>query len=166
MVRYLAYVLAGVAATGTTVGCGGGGDAGSGESADASAGDVSTFDGAADSSRGTLVVVADAGFLAAASEPCAAAVSLAALPDTVGVGHSIALTASGLDPSGRDDDVTLAWSVTGSAGTVGSSAGGTVLFQCASAGSASVTVRAAMADGGDSCPETGTLTAVLRCTAP
>ncbi len=102
----------------------------------------------------------------ATSEPCAAAVSLTALPNQVAVGDTIALRASGLDPSEDTDDVVLTWSETGGAGSLGASSGATTTIHCTSVGTVSVTVTATIADGGATCPRTGSLTAVLSCTAP
>ena len=157
-------LLALVAATGLALGCGNGDDSG-GAPDGAARSDGGLAEEAAAPVTGMLTVVADAA-ISTTSEPCAAAVSLTAAPDNVSVGHSITLAASGLDPSDQSGDVILTWSVTGSAGSLGSSTGPTVTFTCTSMGTASVQVTAAMDDGGATCPATGSLTTVLSCTAP
>jgi hypothetical protein len=147
-------------------GCGGGDDAGGatdGGPSDSAPSDAPLLDGATASAMGTLVVVADASFV---GRPCAAATSLSAAPDNVVVGSSIALSASGVDPAYRSADVTLMWEASGSVGSLSPLTGATVLFHCTSAGTATVTVTASMANGGISCPGTGSLSALLRCVQP
>jgi hypothetical protein len=154
-----------VVGTGTVFGCGAGDDTEAPDGAptsDAASRDGSLAEGAGDAGNGTLVVTADASV--AQSRPCAAATSLIAAPNDITVGHSITLSASGLDPDDQSSDVTLTWSATGSAGILSGSTGATVVFRCAQAGTASVTVTASMTVGGATCPKTGSLTAVLTCT--
>jgi hypothetical protein len=141
------------------LGCGSGGGSNEGPT------DAGLSDGAvSDSMTGTLVVVADAALLG--PRPCAAATSLVAAPNEVAVGHSITMTAAGVDPGYEGTDVDLTWVASGNVGALSSTSGSTVTFNCMSAGTTSVTVTATIAEGGASCPENGSLTAVLDCRTP
>jgi hypothetical protein len=94
--------------------------------------------------------------------PCAAVDSLIAAPREVDVGQSMKLTASGIDPGDQSSDVLLTWAATGSAGSLASVAGATNTFNCTGPGAETVTVTAAIVDGGAACPGKS-LTVVLVC---
>ncbi len=115
---------------------------------------------------GTVVVTLDASLQSTgAAGECAGANSLTAAPDETAVGHTMSLTASGVDSNDLSTDVTLTWAATGDAGMLASSTGTSNTFTCASAGTETVTVTAAISEGGASCPQTGSLTVSLQCDA-
>jgi hypothetical protein len=121
---------------------------------------------APDVNVGTVVVVADASLEATVvGGTCAAVTSLVAAPNETAVGKTISLTAAGIDPSYQSSDVTLTWAETGGFGSLANSAGPSNTFTCAAAGTDTITVTAAISDGGASCPNVGSLTVIVRCDA-
>jgi|HubBroStandDraft_6_1064221.scaffolds.fasta_scaffold61138_3 hypothetical protein len=121
-----------------------------------------------DASVGTVTITADASLRVTgmAGGECAAASSLRASPNVTAVGHTISLLASGVDPDNQSSDVTLTWTATGSAGSLQATTGMSNTFTCTSAGTATVTVVAAIASGGASCAGIGSLAVTLTCDAP
>jgi hypothetical protein len=123
-------------------------------------------DGAVDATLGTVVVTADASLKSTTlGGPCAAANSLVVEPNQTHVGGTVRLTASGIDSANQSSDVALTWAATGTAGSLTSTTGTSNTFTCASAGTVSVTVTAAISEGGASCAAIGSLTATLVCSA-
>ena len=121
---------------------------------------------APDVNVGTVVVTADASLNATiVGSSCAAATSLTASPNETTVGNTISLTAAGIDPSYQSSDVTLTWGGSGGFGALASSTGSSNTFTCNAAGTETITVTAAISDGGASCPNVGSLTVILRCDA-
>ena len=119
-----------------------------------------------DVNPGTVIISVDASLgQSAPPSDCAAVSSLVAAPNRIDVGHSVTLSAAGIDPSFQSSDVTLTWVATGSAGSLAGSAGTSNVFSCTSPGSESVTVTAAISNGGASCPGTGSLTVAIECDA-
>jgi hypothetical protein len=119
-----------------------------------------------DVNPGTVVIAVDASLTTTTTaQDCAAATSLVAAPNRIDVGHSIALSASGIDPSFQSSDVTLTWGATGSAGSLSGTTGTSNVFSCTAPGSTTVTVTAAISNGGSSCPGTGSLAVALECDA-
>ncbi len=121
---------------------------------------------APDVNVGIVVVTADASLDATiVGSACAAATSLTASPNETTVGNTISLTAAGIDPSYLSSDVTLTWASTGGFGSLASSTGSSNTFMCNGAGTETVTLTAAISNGGASCPNVGSLTVTLRCDA-
>ncbi len=121
---------------------------------------------APDVNVGTVVVTADASLEATiVGSACAAATSLTASPNETTVGKTISLTAAGIDPSYLSSDVTLTWGGAGGFGALASSTGSSNTFTCNAAGTETITVTAAISNGGASCPNVGSLTVILRCDA-
>jgi hypothetical protein len=132
-------------------------DAGDGASEGGSAGGL-------DAAVGTVVITADASWQATGGGGlCAAANSLAAAPNETSVGHAISLTASGIDSNNHSSDVTLTWVATGGAASLSGSDGTSNTMSCTSPGVETVTVTAAISDGGASCANIGSLTVILQC---
>jgi hypothetical protein len=124
-------------------------------------------DGGANGSFGTVVVTADATLLTMVTGgPCAAVASVSAAPNEAAVGHVIQLTASGIDSNGESSDVSIAWTASGSAGSLTAGTGTQTTFQCSSPGSETITVTATIGDGGGSCAGSGSLAIMLRCDPP
>jgi hypothetical protein len=94
---------------------------------------------------------------------CAAATSLTTSTNETAVGHAITLTAAGIDANNQSSDVTLTWSSTGSAGSLTGSTGTSNTFNCTAGGTATITVTAAISNGGASCPGIGSLTTTVTC---
>jgi hypothetical protein len=121
----------------------------------------------ADTAFGTLIVSADASVQTTiVGSRCAAVNLVTADPDETTVGHAVGLTASGVDPDNQTSDVTLTWTSSGAAGSLTGVTGTSTTFSCTSVGTATITVMAAIADGGASCPTIGFLTTTVRCDAP
>jgi hypothetical protein len=121
---------------------------------------------APDVNVGTVVVTADASLDATIiGSACAAATSLTASPNETLVGNTISLTAAGIDPSYLSSDVTLTWGGSGGFGALASNTGSSNTFTCNAAGTETITVTAAISNGGASCPNVGSLTVILRCDA-
>jgi hypothetical protein len=117
-----------------------------------------------DVSIGTVVVTADASLVTTVNESsCASVSSLVVDPNNANVGHTIGLTAAGIDPSGGSSDVTLTWAATGGAGSLTGTTGTTNTFACTAPGTETVTVTAAISGGGASCPDTGSLSVSVTC---
>ncbi len=117
-----------------------------------------------DVSVGTLVVTADASLeTTVVRGSCAAANSLVAEPNEVNVGGVVNLSATGIDPSFQSSDVTLTWAATGGAGSLTGTTGTTNTFECTVPGNETVTVTAAISNGGGSCPNIGSLSVAVKC---
>ncbi len=117
---------------------------------------------------GTVTFMVDASLqtTVVSRSACAAATSVVASPNEVNVGHGIALTGAGVDPSNMTSDVVLSWGATGGAGSLSQAFGTTSNFNCTSPGTETVTLTASIADGGASCPGgLGALTIQVQCDA-
>jgi len=126
--------------------------------------DAGLFD-APDVNMAVTIITADASFQAgdATVGTCAAVNSLLASPNNATIGHTISLTATGLDSSYQSSDVTLTWTAAGGVGTLIGSTGTSNGFTCTEAGTETITVTAATSDGGASCPVTGSVTVAVTC---
>jgi hypothetical protein len=119
-----------------------------------------------DAATGTLVVSVDASLQTNGVQgACAAIDAFEALPDKTTVGSAIQLAASGVDANGDASDVTLTWVSSGRAGTLAADTGTSNTFDCTAAGVATVTVMAAISNGGASCPAIGSVAVMLQCDA-
>jgi hypothetical protein len=96
---------------------------------------------------------------------CAAVSSLVVSPRETAVGNAINLSASGIDPSHQSSDVTLTWAATGSTGSLTGTSGTSTTFNCTAAGTETITVTAAISDGGASCATIGSLSIDVVCDA-
>jgi hypothetical protein len=112
---------------------------------------------------GSVIVAADASLVTRSA--CAAATSLLAMPNETTVGSTIGLTATGVDPSGQSSDVTLTWFASGGSGSQSAVTGTSNTLTCTSAGQEIITVTAALANGGASCPGIGSLAITVTCDA-
>jgi hypothetical protein len=127
----------------------------------------SAADDGSNGSFGTVTVTADATLLTTVTGgPCAAIASVSAAPNEAAVGHGIQLSASGIDSNGQSSGVSIAWTATGSAGSLTAGTGAQTTFQCSSAGTETITVTATIGDGGGSCAGSGSLAIMLRCDPP
>ena len=131
-------------------------------------GSPSPGDAGPDASVGTVVVAVDASLrtTVVGGNQCAAITSFVAAPNWAAVGHTIQLSASGLDANGQSSDVTITWAASGGFGSLMTTTGTANTFSCTSAGSETVDVTASISAGGASCPGTGTLVAMLTCVTP
>ena len=113
------------------------------------------------------VITADASFQPgdASVGSCAAVNSLLASPNNATVGHAIGLTATGIDANYQSSGVILTWTATGGVGSLGGTTGTSNSFTCSGVGTETVTVTAATADGGASCPLTGSVSVAVICDA-
>jgi hypothetical protein len=132
-------------------------------------GEVTASEGGVDAAltTGTLVVSADAALNTSGTPGgrCAAADSLSVAPDETSVGYSMTLTASGIDATGGTSDVTLTWSMSGTAGSLSTPMGASNTFTCTAVGYAVITVTASIANGGATCATNGSLQATVWCDA-
>ncbi len=120
-----------------------------------------------DVNPGSVIVEIDASLVQAmGGGPCAAVSSLVVGANRIDVGHSIPLSAAGVDPGFQSSDVTLTWAATGSAGSLSGTTGTSDAFSCTAPGNETVTVTASISNGGASCPGIGSLSVTLECDAP
>jgi hypothetical protein len=144
-----------------------GADAGTKETADASADAVPGDAGAAEASddgTGSLVVTVDASV--AGQMGCAAITSLVVAPTATTVGHAIGLQATGVDPQGQSSDVMLAWHAQGATGTFTTATGPSTSFTCDAPGAVMITVTASVADSGGPCGSSSSIVVDVTCRAP